>query len=275
MALKGNLRDFSVTQLLNLINLARKTGTLIVEGISSKVWVSFREGRLAFAQDGQQDNSLAAILFQANKITAAQYRVIKQRAGNMSDKELGLLLINANYITQQDILSSLQVHFLGVVNNLFTWNEGVFRFESNILPPEEKITIRLPLENIIIEGSRRLQEQEQLQDEIPSLDMALRFAERPGTNIRNVNLSAQEWKVVSYINPKNTIRQIARANKLNDLEIRRVVYSLLQAGLVEIVRPSWSPSPAVHIPAKIQPVKSNRDEQKSLINRLIDRIRSL
>lgn len=275
MALKGNLRDFSITQLLNLINLARKTGTLQIEGPSSKVWVSFREGRLAFAQDGQQDNSLATILFQANKITAAQHRVIKQRATNMSDKELGLLLINANYITQQDILGSLQTYFLGVVNNLFTWSEGLFRFENNLLPPEDKITIRLPLENIIIEGSRRMQELEQLQDEIPSLDMALRFAERPGSNIRNVNLSAQEWKVVSYINPKNTIRQIARVNKLNDLQIRRVVYGLLQAGLVEIIRPSWSPSPVIQVPVQIQPLKTNREEQKSLINRLIDRIRSL
>jgi len=34
MALKGNLRDFSATQLLNLINLARKTGTLTIEGSS-------------------------------------------------------------------------------------------------------------------------------------------------------------------------------------------------------------------------------------------------
>jgi hypothetical protein len=31
MALKGNLRDFSTTQLLNLISLARKTGTLTME----------------------------------------------------------------------------------------------------------------------------------------------------------------------------------------------------------------------------------------------------
>ena len=30
MALKGNLRDFSTTQLLNLVNLARKTGKLTV-----------------------------------------------------------------------------------------------------------------------------------------------------------------------------------------------------------------------------------------------------
>ena len=246
-----------------------------MKALLSKVWVSFREGKLAFAQDGQQDNSLAAILFQANKITASQHRVIKQRAGNMSDKELGLLLINANYITQQDILGSLQTHFLVVVNHLFTWAEGLFRFENNVLPPDDKITVRLPLENIIIEGSRRMREWEQLQDEIPSLDMALKFAERPGTNIRNVNLSVEEWRVVSYINPKNTIRQIARANKLNDLEIRRMVYGLLQAGLVEIIRPPGRHHPPSRLPVKIQPVKPNRDEQKSLINRLIDRIRSL
>ncbi len=42
MALKGNLRDFNVTQLLNLINIAQKTGTLTVEGPDAISWVSFR-----------------------------------------------------------------------------------------------------------------------------------------------------------------------------------------------------------------------------------------
>jgi hypothetical protein len=242
MALKGNLRDFTITQLLNLINLARKTGTLIVEGPSEKVWVSFRDGKLAYAQMGHEDNSLATVLYRANKLTVAQHRAIKSRAGNMSDKELGLLLINANYINQQDIITSLQNYFVSVVNRLFTWVEGNFRFENELLPPEDKITVRISLENIIIEGTRRMREWEQLQDEIPSLEMALKFADRPGTNIRNVNLSVEEWRVVSYINPRNTIRQIARATKMNDLEIRRIVYSLLQAGLVEIIRPEGVPA---------------------------------
>jgi len=101
--------------------------------------------------------------------------------------------------------------------------------------------VRISLENLIIEGTRRMRELEQLQDEIPSLDMALKFIERPGTNLRNVNLSVEEWKVVSFINPKNTMRQIARAAKLNDLQMRRIVYSLLQAGLVEVIRPKARP----------------------------------
>jgi len=275
MALKGNLRDFTITQLLNLINLARKTGTLMVEGPNEKIWVSFKEGRLAYAQVGQEDNSLATILFKAKKITAGQQKAIKARAGSMSDKELGLLLINANYISQQDILNSLQAHFIGIVNRLFSWVEGFFRFENELLPPDDKITVRISLENIIIEGSRRMRELEQLKDEIPSLDMALKFSDRPGTNIRNVNLSVEEWRVVSYINPKNSMHQIARATKLNDLEIRKIVYGLIQAGLVEIVRPAGATRPAPRISPQVPVTQEKKEEQRSLINRLIRRIRSL
>ena len=160
----------------------------------------------------------------------------------MTDKELGLLLINAGYVTQDDILSSLQQYFMGVVRRLFTWVEGLFHFEPDVLPPDDKIGVRVDLENLIIEGSRQLREWEQLQEEIPSLEMALKFTDRPGTNLRNVNLSVEEWRVVSYVNPKNTIHQIAQATKMNDLEIRRVVYGLLQAGLVEMVRPGGAPA---------------------------------
>jgi len=120
----------------------------------------------------------------------------------------------------------------------------------------------------LFEGARQLREWEQLQDEIPSLDMALKFTDRP---LKNVSLSVEEWRVVSYINPKNTMKQIAQTNKMNDLEIRRIVYGLLQAGLVEIVRPEGMVIP---MSPKTFPTQ-NKEEQKSLVNRLIGRIRSL
>jgi len=276
MALKGNLRDFTITQLLNLINLARKTGTLIIEGSNEKVLVSFREGKLAYAQLGQEDNSLVSILYRSHKLSQAQQRALRERTSHMSDKELGLLLVNANYITQQDILTSLQGYFTNIVNRLFTWVEGFFRFENELMPPDDKITVRVGLENIIIEGSRRLREWEQLQDEIPNLDMSLKFADRPGTNIRSFNLSVEEWRVVSYINPKNSIRQIGHTTKMSELEIRRIVYGLLQAGLVEIVRPEGGlPLPASQLGRPQPMVPTDTAEQKSLINRLIMRIRSI
>jgi hypothetical protein len=268
MALRGNLRDFTITQLLNLINLASKTGTLIVDGPTEQAWISFREGKLAYARIGKDEGGLAMVLHRANKLNANQYRAITERGGQMTDKELGLLLINAGYVSQEDILLNLQGYFTEVVRRLFTWVEGLFRFEAEMLPPEDRINVRLDLENIIIEGSRQLREWEHLQDEIPSLDMALKFTERPLTN---VNLSVEEWRVVKFINPKNTMKQIASASKLNELEIRRIVYGLLQAGLVEIIRPEGV---VVPLSPKTFPTK-DKEEQKSLINRLIGRIRSM
>lgn len=271
MALKGNLRDFTITQLLNLINLAGKTGTLVVEGSSDVAKINFRQGKLVYAQLDHLDNSLAGILRRSKKISTRQYSILAERAADLNDKELGILLINAGYLSQTDIIESLQQYFVGIVRQLFTWVEGIFNFEVNTLPPSDKIPIRMDLENLIIEGSRQLREWEQLQQEIPSLDMSLKFSDRPGINIRNVNLSVEEWRVVYYVNPKNTIRQIAKATKLNELEIRRIVYSLLQAGLIEIIRPQEKA-----IPAPTKPLgKTNKTEQKSLINRIIDRIRAI
>jgi hypothetical protein len=271
MALKGNLRDFTVTQLLNLINLARKTGTLTIEGHKDVAWVSFDQGKLIYAQLGNEDGSLTGILTKSGRITPQQAASIRSHAGERSDMELGLLMINAGYLTQQDILVGIRQYILEIVYKLFTWIDGFFRFDADVLPPQEAITIRLDLENIIMEGSRKVQEWEHLQDEIPNLEMALNFVDRPGANIRDVNLTVEEWKVVSFINPKNTIRQIAKANKMNDLEIRRIVYGLMQAGLIEIVRPEGMPMPKQA--QRLPPVDSK--QQASLVNRLIQRIRSL
>lgn len=67
------------------------------------------------------------------------------------------------------------------------------------------------------------------------------------------------------------MRQIGSANKMNEMEVRRIVYGLLQAGLVEIIRPEGARIP---VPARTFPTE-NREEQKSLVNKLIGRIRSL
>ena len=272
MALRGNLRDFSITQLLNLVSLAQKTGMLEIDGPHERAEVFFRVGKLGYAGLDGEDNSLPGILYRGSKLSKAQYRVLRQRAANLTDKELGLLLVNAGYLSQQDILHILRNHYAGVVRRLFTWVEGAFRFNPQGQPPRGKILIRLSLENLIIEGARQLREWEHLQDEIPDLNLALKFTDRPGTNLRNLNLSVEEWRVVSYVNPKNTIRQIMRAVKMNELEIRRIVYGLLQAGIVELVRPEGFRPPK---PIKPALADASPEERRSLVNRLINRIRNL
>ena len=277
MALKGNLRDFSTTQLLNLINLARKTGTLSIQTEAESAQMSFREGKLIYAYMGHDNgNHLAQILQNSGKLSPEQAQVIQSHAEGKSDKEIGHLLVTARRVTQNDIIQSVRQSVLDTVYKLFTWGEGVFRFDANKLPNSGYITIPIDLESVIMEGSRRLKEWEILQEELPDLDVALRFTDRPDARLRNINLTVEEWRVVSFVNPRNSIRQIAKANNLSDFEIRRIVYGMLQAGLVEFVN---QPKPApekTESPARRKTApEPSAAVKRSVVVRLIDRIRGL
>ena len=87
--------------------------------------------------------------------------------------------------------------------------------------------------------------------------------------------------MISFINPRNTIRQIAQNNNMGELQIRKIVYSLLQAGVVEVIRP---PRPvaapgrgkAGEREAAGKSAKMRRpDVKRGIVQRLIGRIREL
>ncbi len=276
MALKGNLRDFSTTQLLNLINLARKTGLLVVESKAGMAQVFFKEGKLIYATYGGQDGRLTSMLVRAGKLTDAQALKINEQPEARNDRELGLLLIQAGHLSQNDIVASVKSFVLDVVYRLFSWTDGTFRFEPSQLPPDDRvIQVRVDLENVIMEGSRRIKEIERLREELPDLDVALRFTDRPDARLRNINLSVEEWRVVSFINPKNSMRQIAQANNMSDFQIRKIIYGMLQAGLVELVTPPGR-SPLQPQPGQpAAPVRPKSTVTRSLVDRVINRIKQL
>ncbi len=289
MALKGNLADFSATQILHLINLARKTGTLhvyepivtkemikdgrgesrpkVVPG-EEKATLAFREGKLILASVGEQDGHLANVLHKAGKLNAEQARVIRERGSKYSDKALALMLINANYVTQVDVVRSIQQHTLDIVYDVMAWNQEPFVFEENVTPPPERITVPVDLKNVIVEGTRRLQAVKPLEDELPNLDMALKIVDPPGEKFKGMHLSVEEWRVVSFVNPKNSIRQIAKACNMTDMQIRQAVYGLLQAGLVELVKSQGMQAPAPRPRAVQAPMV-----KRSVVERLIAKIK--
>ena len=275
MAIKGNLRDVGLNQLLNLIYLAHKTGALAIENEASRTdaRLFFKEGKLIQAALDGKAPRLTEIMVRVGKLTPDQAKAIHARSRVDTDKELGLLLIQNGILNQQDIIQGVKNYLLEAVYQIFTWRSGNFRFDPNLLPPEERITVAVTLDHLIIEGTRRVQEWEHLKDELPDLDVPLKFAERPDLNIRNVNLSVEQLKVVSFINSRNTIRQIASFLKIDEFQIRRIVYGLQTAGLVDVL-PSPVASSAPGSARAIAPAPS-APVGRSLITRVIDRLRSL
>src|SRR5579859_4893513 len=178
--LSGTLANFRLTQLLHLISLAKRTGTLHIyepvqtgkqitteDGLTTRpeviageecATVAFRAGKLIYAAMSRQDDHLATILHKAGKLNDEQHRIIREKSPEATDKTLGLRLMNANYVTQNDILESIQQYTLEITYDLMTWNEEPFVFEEDVQPPSERITVSIDLEDIIIEGANRSRE---------------------------------------------------------------------------------------------------------------------
>ncbi len=263
--MKGNLRDFSGTQILNLVSLAKKTGTLGVERREGRAALVFQEGKLVYAAIGDADGSLASVLARDGRISKEQAAALAKRAERTGDKQLGLLLIQKGYVSQADIIKSIKKHALSAVNQFASWKEGQFAFEPDRPPDGNRITVPLDLENIIIQIARVQKRDAELEEEIPSLDVHLRFVERPNVSLRDLQLSKDEWRVLKFIKPENSIRMIAKSLGMTDRQIRRVIGSLREAGLVELVQAR-----------RREPLSSEERKQKrALVGRLINHLQGI
>jgi hypothetical protein len=289
MALKGRLKDFSLTQLLNLVHLARKTGALSVDSHFGSAQLFFQEGKLVYAALSGKPNTLADLMLHAGKLTMRQVEAIVAQGRNRDDSQLGLLLINAGQVKRDEIVTALRQNMTDVVNTLFGWEDGAFIFDQKLNPPTGRIKFPLPLDSIVLDGSRQKKESADPRTELPSLDVVLRFTDGPGRNLRNINLSVDEWRVISFINPRNTVATIAQYNQMSEPEVRRIVAKLLRDGLVEVVgatptekvataRPTPVPTATAVIPATSETAKptfSQPEVDRNIIRRLIQRIRGL
>jgi DNA-binding MarR family transcriptional regulator len=275
MALKGNLRDFSTTQLLNLVNLARKTGKLTVNSPSQQAILHFREGRLVHACTNADEGHLTAMLLKTGKLTKDQADTVNTQSGSTSDKVMGKYLMDTRLVSRDDIVQGVKDYMLDIVYNLFTWTDGEFFFEQDALPTSDRITVPLNLDNVILEGSRRIQEFGKLQDELPDLGkIALKITDKP---LRDVKLTQDDWRVISHIHPRNTVKQIAQNNNMDEFQIRKIVYGMLQAGLVELIRPEGMEAKE-RVPltrAGRRAATQSPAEKRSVVTKLIDRIKRI
>ncbi len=276
MALKGNLQDFTTTQLLNLVNMARKTGKLTIENSDKSAFMYFRQGRLIHASTNADAGHLTAMLFKTGKLTKEQAETVNTRSGGSSDKAMGKYLMESRLVSRDNIVQGVKEYMLEIVYDLFTWVEGEFLFEQEAAPASDRITVPLNLDNVILEGSRRIEQFKILEQELPDLGkIALKITDKP---LRDVKLTQDDWRVISHIHPRNSVKQIAQNNNMDEFQIRRIVYGMLQAGLVELIQPEGMAKRKPKKPltrAGRRAANQTPAEKRSVVTKLIDRIKRI
>lgn len=199
MALEGNLEDFELTDVFQLIQLGAKDGSLRIQSPNDVGVVYFKDGMVVHAKTN-------------------------------------------NLIGEQAIDSILQ------------WRKGRFVFR----PGEETLekTVELPIQQVILDAARRIDELNKIQRLIPSFDMVPKIVEVPDVGIEKINLRPEEWKVLAFVDGVLSIREISQRVKLSEFETGRILYGLISSGLVKLIQEKTVEKP------KTEPIPPPDDDEK-------------
>ncbi len=236
MALRGNLKDFSLPDVFQLVTFSRKSGVLRIkraDGAEGSVW--FREGDVFFAQSNWHAELLGERLVRAQRITPqALERALSIRADESSDgRRLGEILIAEGYITDKVLEAFVSEQIQETIFDLMRWDEGDFDFEATPEIADEDIGLSVSIENVVMEGSRRLDEWTRIRKKIPSMDVVFKMATAPGEGTFEISLKPMEWNLLLLVDGTRSVAELAYATNRTDFEVARIIYGLFSAGLLE------------------------------------------
>lgn len=247
--LEGDLIGFAVPDILSLLSMGQRTGVLVLERGDEESKLFVRTGRPVFAVATRADLRLGSMLVRMDRVKEQDLdRVLARQHGG--PHKLGEMLLAEKILTENELASFLKVQVSEVIFDTFTWRQGTFTFFDHVPPPTAVVTLEMDLQNLLMEGVRRIDERERLDEFFPDRNMAVEALTNPERVKHSVTLTPEEWQVFFLIDGRRTIDEICRAvGNPDELMTLRMLYRLVAAKFVAVVPPSADVSAPPLLPA--------------------------
>ncbi|NVN90531.1 MAG: response regulator [Desulfuromonadales bacterium] len=129
MSLVGNLEDLGLGEILQIINLSRKSGTLTLRCKGHEAAIVFRYGQVVRASSSMFPQSLGELLTKHSVIDPTILRkalALQQSEGFL--ERLGSILVKNFDVNQEVIEEVVRAQVEKIVVSLFDWTSGSFDF---------------------------------------------------------------------------------------------------------------------------------------------------
>lgn len=233
MSLAGNLNTIAFADILQLLTAGKKTGILDVTRNNRVKQISFRDGDIIFAQSANTaEDMLGALLLKRGSLSKADLEraiVLHKQSG----RPLGETLISMKVFSEQDIAECLRMQVEEIVYNLFSWPDGEFNFRDGAEPAEAPFLLELSTMAVIMEGTRRIDEWMEIQKVLPNDDVLLRMASIPISQIEDIKIGVDEFRLLPLITGERTAPQIVDMSPIGEFPSCRALYRLIVSGHVE------------------------------------------
>ena len=233
---EGILSSTAFPGLIYSIMRQKETGVLTLTGETAEKAVYIHGGRPVFATSNDRDDRLGHVLFKAGLISLenlmdALDQSLRER------KRLGTVLVERGLIRPHDLVEGVMTQVRGIVCGLFQWTRGRYRYAPGPLPTEEVITLKLSAGNMILEGIRKIESWDRIWEAVGGLEAEFRMTPGMEELIKDLNLSLDEWTLLSHCERNISLRELCRASTIKDFEICKLLWALLTLGVVNRISP--------------------------------------
>lgn len=166
MSLVGRLEDLALPDIFQIINLSKKTGTLVVRSEKGTGIIVFQNGKVVQAATDAVVETLGSILLAA-RVTTEEMLAEALARQKETGRLLGRILVEMGALSPETLAYIVRRQIEEIVFLLLTWTEGFFDFELGAVDLKDQIKFNteefllesgLDPQYLIMEGTRRLDE---------------------------------------------------------------------------------------------------------------------
>jgi hypothetical protein len=160
----------------------------------------------------------------------------RQRAAG---HRIGQILLSESVLKEDELASFLKVQVSEVIFDTFEWRDGIFTFFDRVPAPVTAVTLHMQLQNLIMEGVRRIDERGRLSEVFPDLEAIPEVVANTERVKHSVTLTQEEWRVFFLIDGRRSLSEICRlAGNPDELATLQVLHNLLTAKFLVVHPPS-------------------------------------
>ncbi len=231
--LKGSLDGFMLPELFRLFTHSQKTGRLDIVRSAGRGHVYFRAGSIYFATSTMARAPLGRKLISLRLVSERQLMAALDIHA-VTGQRVGDVLVSMKAISRPQLEEALRAQIEDAIFDLMRWDRGEFSWQPDVSVAAE-ITLNLTVEDLIMEASRRIDELELIQDQIPSPESVMVMtAEAPRTGAR-ITIAPEEWRVLVLVDGRRSVAEVAALSHIDDDQALKVLHGLARAGLIELI----------------------------------------
>ena len=234
MAIKGNLKEASLPDVLQLLAMGQKTGCLSLTDRSNFGYIFFDRGRITYASIVNRRDRLGDLLVKNGLIRMEELSgAIDEQARDPNKGRLGEILIRRGAITREQLEQYIRIQIEEAVYYLFTWTQGSFYFEAEQRPEEGAMLVSINPENLLLEGARRIDEWSLIEKKISSLDLIFEIDRTREPD--QADLSDEQRKIVPLVDGKRSVQDLIDESGMVEFDVGKALFGLIQAGFAHTV----------------------------------------